>query len=204
MKRAKERTRRCVGLSVVDVLVRAIIQGDKLETRRPLHRSPNVRAGDELYVRECWAPMHGREDTLTLAEYEGGQDPAAIVYRSDERPPNPAKNDLGVKYLVRQWYPAIHMPKWAARIFLPLVEVRTEPLRNISGASAIREGVLADQDNVDEYVERNAVSGLVMHDRLALDVFIDAWDSIYGKTDNSWSKNPIVRVYRWEKARILC
>lgn len=180
MRRVKERKPRCVGVSVVDDLVRAIIRGDKLETRRPLHRAPKVQAGDELYVRECWAPMAGREDTITLAEYEGGRDPAAITYRSDERPPDPEKNDPGLKHSVLRWYPAIHMPKWAARIFLPLVKVRDEPLHSITNAASRHEGFASRAD------------------------FIRVWDSLYGKTDNAWKKNPMVRVYRWEKARILC
>lgn len=188
-----------MGVSVVDDLVRAIIRGDKLETRRPLHRAPQVKAGDELYVRECWAPMLGREYTLTLAEYEGGQDPAAITYRTDERPPNPANNDPGLKHSVLRWYPAIHMPKWAARIFLPLVEVRDEPLHEITDEGVKREGIAPVRAFQGERLtdEEFAKWGY----RLG---FRSVWDGLYGKTMNDWTMNPMVRVYRWEKARILC
>lgn len=192
VKRTKERSPRCVGLSVVDELVRAIICGDKLETRRPLYRAPKVQAGDELYVRECHALVPANAG-CELRVPERDHDEQGVRYRA-----------TWDKSHSRNWTPAIHMPKWAARIFLPLVEVRDEPLQSIDGAGAIREGMLFNSELVHRFVDENHIPATIPRTHIAHDMFVSVWDSLYGKTDNAWKKNPMVRVYRWEKARILC
>jgi hypothetical protein len=77
---------------------------------------PRYYPGDILYVRETWA------------EWEGG-----YVFKADPVPAYPHS-------FVDRWYPSIHMPKEAARIFLRVTDVRVERLQNISRESAIAEG----------------------------------------------------------------
>ncbi len=59
------------------------------------------KVGDILYIRETWHPI-------------GPSDAHDYVYKADD--------PLGTD----KWYPSIHMPKEAARIFLRVTDVRVE------------------------------------------------------------------------------
>ena len=70
--------------------------------------------GDILYVRETWTKLLG-----------------SYIYKANQRPgmKNPGK-----------WFPSIHMPKEAARIFLRVKSVRVERLQCITRDEALKEG----------------------------------------------------------------
>jgi len=74
--------------------------------------------GDRVWIRECFAKVH--DDLPT----------SACLYRADF--------DCDVEWT---WQPNIHMPRWAARIVLPVVSVRAERVCDISEADAMAEGV---------------------------------------------------------------
>lgn len=130
-------------------MVRAIMDGRKTQTRRlikniplyapyfevvdgvpmacdqngewhPLTDFSRIQPGDVLWVRETWTEM-----------------PYGFAYRADgEEPDGWDIND--------RWYPSIHMPKEAARLFLRVTAVRAERLKNITEAGAIAEGFTED------------------------------------------------------------
>lgn len=89
------------------------------------------------------------------------------------------------------WTPAIHMPRWACRLRLPLVKVRIERVQSISEADAIAEGLRrTDFGWTDGTTGYDTVS--------AREAFRELWDSIYG----TWGQNPWVAVYEWEEIEV--
>lgn len=105
-------------------------------------RCPYGQPGDLLYVRETWQLHH----TERLGEYGGGPEVLDDVWGgavpTDEQP-----HSTAVLYRATDdddedwpWRPSIHMPKWAARIWLEITDVRVERLSEISDEDARAEG----------------------------------------------------------------
>ena len=139
-------------------MVRAILDGRKTQTRRPLkpqpasgdiffyntERHPRTFAAmhadyhapffkdDELYVRETWAPLMFAP-TMPSGKY---------VYRADCRDSddNLWPSIMGNRDRVI-WHPSIHMPKEAARIWLRVKSVAVQRIPDISEEEAKAEGV---------------------------------------------------------------
>ncbi len=121
-------------------MVRAILDGRKTQTRRVIRPQPRWvgdpgipfrtedadpkgiiqcpygKPGDQLWVRETWAPNEG--DVLA----------GKAFYRADNNT------------IVERWRPSIHMPRWASRITLEITKVRVERLQDISEEDAKAEG----------------------------------------------------------------
>ena len=141
-------------------MVRAILDGQKTETRRPVkpckdvnfgcelspgeiagevnqgndyQNCPYGRPGDLLWVRETWA-HHPCGGTLRLPPGEGHAwgNP---IYR--------ATFGAGIKPVCEgftPWRPSIHMPRWACRLVLEVLTVRVERLQDITEEGAKAEG----------------------------------------------------------------
>jgi hypothetical protein len=73
--------------------------------------------------------------------------------------------------------PSIHMPRWASRITLEVVDVRVERLQSISEEDAVAEGCV-----------KVPALGDCVHE--AREQFEYLWDSINAKRGYSWSSNP--------------
>jgi len=101
-------------------------------------KCPYGGVGDLIYVRETWN-IHD----LTYDDYNGGWEmgyPLMVIpkekplfhhvtlYKADSEDEGP-------------WRPSIHMPKWASRIWLEIVDVRPERLQDITEEDAIAEGI---------------------------------------------------------------
>jgi len=94
--------------------------------------------------------------------------------------------------------PSIHMPKWAARIWLRVTDVRVERVQDISEDDAYAEG----------YKQRSFYRELDAHQQVARATrltglgpsspakkwFADVWDSINAKRGYGWGTNPWVWV----------
>ena len=112
--------------------------------------------GDRIYVRETWSYYYFDADTkkqfyyykADYPDFEKGFPPEGW----DSRPPA-AGGD--------RWYPSIHMPKAAARIWLEVTDMRIEQLLDISSHDANCEG----------FTEAGT------HPRAD---FLAAWDQLYG------------------------
>lgn len=112
--------------------------------------------GDRIYVRETWSYYYFDSDTkkqfyyykADYPDFEKGFTPEGW----DSRPPA-AGGD--------RWYPSIHMPKAAARIWLEVTDMRIEQLLDISSHDANCEG----------FTEAGT------HPRAD---FLAAWDQLYG------------------------
>ncbi len=88
-------------------------------------KSPLGQPGDLIWARETW----GLLDT----QPSDGPDRAVVGYRADCE-----HNAPNGRYQL--WRPSIHMPKWAARIWLEITRVRVERVKDISEEDAIAEG----------------------------------------------------------------
>ena len=129
--------------------------------------------GDILYVRETWGhPISLNSDKQ-------------YVFRADKIAESGFKNDSHI------WYPSIHMPKEAARIWLKVTDVRVERLNDITDKDAEREGAQPDYPfdyDVDKWPN--------------LEHFKKIWNSTIKKSDidrYGWDANPYVFVIEFER-----
>nr|WP_284076365.1 hypothetical protein [Herbaspirillum aquaticum] len=176
-------------------MVRAILAGDKTQTRRiakdvrhpdlgnvyapgalvlerePQHvierACPYGRPGDRLWVRETWGynPDHPGM-------------PWHACYRADP----------GMEYDGIKWKPSIHMPRAACRIKLEITGVRVERLQDISDFDAEDEGTRIWAAEVQK--NGNKFSSI----RSAWQAM---WESINGS--DSWQANPWVWVVEFRR-----
>ena len=127
--------------------------------------------GDILYVRETW-----KKAPNGYYYYESWQ-------RSDVAD-------------ITKWYPSIHMPKEAARIWLKVTDVSVERLQDITLDGCHREGINIETSAVTdgETLNRN-------HD-FSLEKFEILWDSTVKKSDldrYGWDAIPWVWVIEFER-----
>lgn len=146
-----------------------------------LRRCPYGAAGDRLWVREVWAvdaPLDqvrsAHEDAMPGISY-------GPYYRADA-----ANRNAGLI-----WRSPLFMPKWAARLWLTIIDVRVERLQDISEEDARAEGCVAyiwTQHGVDGASEPAVTS------------YAARWDSINGKRA-PWASDPWVWVISFEVVR---
>ena len=183
-------------------MVRAILDGNKTQTRRVLKpqpvdlqygpgaepwdastgyalRCPYGNLGDLLWVRETWGLFNdlGFCDT-SLAGLKKLPYHWQLSYRADHI--DPEKGD-GPHQPV--WRPSIYMPRWASRITLEITGIRVERLQQISEADAIAEG--CPLVNPDQFIPGYGGSS-------ASGWFSQLWEDING--NGSWDVNPWVWV----------
>lgn len=204
-----------------EVMVRAILDGSKTQTRIVSNPQPEFVAfpdphekpvtaptpsiigangfqmlkcpfeiGDRLWVREKFQPLwdegieYGSDERLNYKTGAGyyisypATDGIVEFVNADEEDSTACK-------------PSIHMPRWASRITLEIVNVRIERLNDISDGDAVAEGI----------TWQSGVSWLCDYERHLTSayrsLFADLWRSIYGET--SWDENPWVWVIEFKK-----
>jgi hypothetical protein len=173
-------------------MVRAILDGMKTQTRRLVKNIPlqepyfevvdgtpyacdgdgewhsavefsPIQKGDVLYVRETWTEM-----------------PYGFAYRADGEEP-----DGWDSY--DRWYPSIHMPKEAARLFLRVTGVRCERLQDMTPEDCANDG------GFEPYAVKTV--GIAP-------LFGTLWDSTVKKDAIKrwgWDANPWVWVIEFER-----
>jgi len=162
-------------------MVRAILSGHKIQTRRPvgigrrgassraedLH-CPYGTAGDILWVRETWCEIvsDGRTRYSYRADAPDGAGPAGVV----------------------SWRPSIHMPRGASRLRLLVRDTRLARLQDMTRADALAEGVGAGEESCPGGGEGGALLR-----------FMNLWDGIYAGRGLGWQENPRVWVVAFER-----
>lgn len=158
-------------------MVKAILDGQKTQTRRIVkdihldyieqtnitHWCPYGQVGDRLWVRETFA-YYPDEEHIIFKAREGKE--LAVL-------------DVD---LMGCWKPSIHMPRWAARIFLEITNIRVERVKDITLADIKAEGL-----PIDRKFEETKTA------------WIDLWNSLNDKRGYGWDKNPWVWVIEWKQ-----
>ena len=179
-------------------MVRAILAGDKSQTRRMVSlqpKAPTVWVGHDGLWR--WGQPH---QFPSVEDFEIGMrcphgepgdrlwvreafalyrdlDGHHPVYRAD------VADHEGRSPTAEGWKPAIHMPRWASRITLEITEVRVERVQSITPADALAEGI----------AEYAAAKGHGDSGRAhPVEAFAELWDEINAKRGFSWAWNPWV------------
>ena len=143
---------------------------------------PHGKPGDLLWVRETTiiAPKNWvkkRFNNITDSDGDG-----RVIQYLATHPNTDAARNYGLKKT-----PSIHMPKWAARIWLEITGVRVERVQEISDSDIIAEGISTTLRDYDAFCHLNQQ-------------FIDLWDSINGKKEGcSWAENPWVWIVEFKR-----
>lgn len=192
-------------------MVRAIIDGQKTQTRRlikgvpadfihytPLEHfdgsigaifssKPEITNGIEVGTIYC--PYGKPGDKLWVREtWASYGSPARITsYRADRDTPL-----TGGK-----WSPSIHMPRWASRITLEIVGVRVERLQDIGKDGRKARDVLAE--GITPELIANERKWFHADDSPAI-AYSRLWESINGK--GSWRANPWVWVVEFKPLNV--
>lgn len=187
-------------------MVRAILAGQKTQTRRLMKPQPTkprwnnigwlgwddghgrrmkspCEAGDVLWVRETWSIT----DKCGLYP-NWPSNGIHYMYKADDPDCSAAKE--------ARWYPSIHMPKEAARIFLLVKRVWVECLREISVENCAAEGIWDDYKASSEKYHENLKKAAYPK------VFSELWDSTIKKDDlpeYGWNANPWVWAIEFER-----
>lgn len=101
-----------------------------------LKLSPLGGIGDLVYVRETF--YRGVAGCIGAEGDYASWNTHDIQYL-EQRTENGPKSDINRTFMVKR--PSIHMPKWAARLWLEITGLRVERVRDISEEDAIAEGV---------------------------------------------------------------
>jgi hypothetical protein len=158
--------------------VPAILDGRKTATRR---LGFHGKAGDRIWCRETWAPgdlwLDGNRDRDPPHCIRYKADGGALFWGRAEKPPVvPAGLDTWTPVPEKSWRSPLFLPKWAARIWLKVIEVRQEPLQAMTESDCRAEGA------PDEYY---------IH---PFDWFIPTWNDMHAKRGHGWAENPTVHV----------
>lgn len=223
--------RKYVAILFKGEMVRAIRKGEKTQTRRIAHPDANMIHWNPIVLRGYggWCDDHGNPvkckwsvgDTLWVREsiesygrfefsvVDGHQDERRwiseeILYCADN--PDPFQTRNGHKDNKWRRMPSIHMPAVACRIFLEVVDVRIERLKDISEDDALAEGI----DTLDvptgggdfAYYYRDysqpheGNDGWPWIEGYPIESYKSLWEKINGK--GSWDDNPWVWVIEFK------
>lgn len=174
-------------------MVRAILRGEKTQTRRPVMPQPDrapasvspLQMFDDARWRSWKCPFGEPGDRLWVREtFALGEPPYfGVAYRADEGD-NP--EDVGGER--QKWTPSIHMPRYLSRITLEITDINAERVQDITEDDARAEGVnpefrtvVARSDGGPDYHIPCSYRG----------GFANTWDAIYAKRPGlSWDENP--------------
>lgn len=93
--------------------------------------------------------------------------------------------------------PAIHMPRWASRLWLDLTDVRVQRLQDISEGDAIAEGIEpVDHElgrawkSYETYPDGSPHPHAAVPNRSPVTSYRELWDSLHTEPGTRWADNP--------------
>lgn len=194
------------GLIFNSEMVRAILDGRKTQTRRPIkwkqtrfteigEREDGSKwpwSEDAEHACDFWhpCPFGAVGDRIWVREtwnkYGG-----LLTYRADHDWIDDMRKET---VCTAKWVPSIHMPRWASRILLEITDVRVERLNAISEEDARAEGII---DGGCLNCGEPEPCGCANPEPDATDAFAYLWQSIYGQ--ENWNANPWVWVIEFKR-----
>lgn len=146
-------------------------------------KCPYGKKGDQLWVRESFCYAWNEDDSLADKNGKAVFD-KKDAHRYFAADPNPG--------LEAKWIPSIHMPKWAARLWLEnIADARVEHLNDISEADALAEGVVK-LPATGRFAPFEGAQYFGLTFNTAKDAFRHLWETLHGP--GSWAANPFVWV----------
>ncbi len=198
-------------------MVRAILAGEKVQTRRVakpqpigcgvkvvaeelttlLNRCPYGKPGHTLWVKETFQ-IESNEGIESATEYPPPFKDDRPTWRYKDAEGNACweqchyaatdpKPELVLDDDLLGWRPSIFMPRWASRIQLEVTQVRLERVQAISHADVLAEGVRWEGDPGGR---TNRQVGLATYEEL--------WNKINSKRGYGWAMNPWVFVIEFK------
>lgn len=183
-------------------MVRAILRGQKTQTRRPVMPQPfrtppgtlhgwewNLHGKNVIWIAEAYlkcCPFGQPGDRLWVRETcaENGVTAMAIYRASDHIIPN------GIKF---RWTPSIHMPRRLSRITLEITDISVRHVQDITEEQARLEG--CPWSNGDP-------QGPFGPTRMVIEArkeFRHLWDTLYAARGLGWDVNPWVWVVSFKR-----
>lgn len=169
----------------------------------PWYRVRSVwEVGDLLWVREAFVIGYDADDRGLIMEDENGEElPEKVFYRATEGDDFGWLDDDGSLTGKVPWKPSIHMPRWASRLTLRIIDVKVERLHEISEADARAEGADFRCRHGDDHWSGWGIGEMVPEpvpsQYSRRDGFRYVWESINGK--GSWAASPWVWVVSFER-----
>lgn len=190
-------------------MVRALLAGTKMQTRRLIEPTskptqpgdiliswpakasirqgarfrPPYAPGDRLYVRErLWVTGEGVK--YGRAAFEN-----PFAYNADVNHIMHPGRDLWLRKFNPDraiGIPAIHMPRWASRLWLEVTEVRVQRLQDISGNDARQEGI----EHASKWPHWRDYEGRFPHMLTPRESFQTLWSTLHTKPGQRWEDNP--------------
>jgi hypothetical protein len=170
-----------------------------------IYRCPYGQRGDRLWVRETWQVDAPRNGTWADTQFYGCKGSPLSDIPARYRAPEHCLFRASWTGTTIIWRPSIFMPKWAARLWLEITDVRVERLQETSEEDCLAEGI------VKCTVTKGRVRGDPDYDMFALEpgdhcrwemtpqtVYRKLWESING--DGSWDVNPFVWAISFRRA----
>ncbi|EIC3155956.1 hypothetical protein K9015_003274 [Salmonella enterica] len=197
-------------------MVRAILDGRKTQTRRPIkwkqtrfteigEREDGSKwpwSEDAEHASDFWhpCPFGTVGDRIWVRETwaeAGAGAPDLKLYRANYPAHVPTHYENVPPVDEIRWTPSIHMPRWASRILLEITNVRVDRLNSISEQDALSEGIDRErleesQGNYDCIADHNMTGRPT-----ATGAFKYLWESIYG--EENWQVNPWVWVIEFKR-----
>ncbi|WP_419795069.1 hypothetical protein MYA83_12415 [Pseudomonas palleroniana] len=203
-------------------MVRAILEGRKTVTRRPVKVQPHIDASDNFcvgnsnygqdgygkpvtkhFVNSC-CPFGKPGDRLWVRETwatDAQVDAVAprdlsqgepILYAADD-----AIRQTGCSMITPgRGRPSIHMPRWVSRILLEITDVRVERLQGITEEQAVAEGLIwQGQENGKAFyshAERNYPPGAHQQFGISGTDAVSAFRNLWTSVGGDWDANPWV------------
>ncbi len=203
-------------------MVKAILEGRKTQTRRPINPQPDegtlvgfsffsgndaieirdYTKGTSMIIKCPFGKVGNRlwvKETWNITQFDnhGKLEFPNIYYRAD------SSTQLFVSDVVwkynrpnnGKWRPSIHMPRWASRITLKITGVNVQRIQEITHKECELEG--ANDEKWQSWSEDAWNAGLPpgSHIENIKEHFENIWNSIYG----NWDSNPWVWVINFEK-----
>lgn len=192
-------------------MVRAILEGRKSQTRRPVKPQPPAIAahkldghtdykcrygqpGDQLWVRETFQPLFtDGVDDWRDTDYKTGKG-YKVSYPATDGIQEFINLDDEISTACT---PSIHMPRWASRITLEITGIRVERLQEISADDAIAEGIERVSDAPYWAWKDYSCHGQLLSPIMSYQTL---WDSINAQRGQPWESNPWVWVIDFRRA----